>query len=82
MDDDSDNAGVELGVPPCALARASASDTADKYDAAVFKVGTDFFLNIDGVGDAGFTAMGEGIVRRFTCRSGSRSRRRERWKEI
>lgn len=61
-DDDNDSAGVELGVLPCALARASASETADKYEAAVFKAGEDIFLNIDGVGDAGFSAMGEGIL--------------------
>lgn len=61
-DEDSERAGVELGVFPCALARASASDTADRYDAAVLRAGIDFFLNIDGVGDADCMAIGEGMA--------------------
>jgi hypothetical protein len=62
-DEDSDNAGVELGVLPCALALASASETADKYEAAVLSTGVDFFLNMEGVGEAGFIAIGDGIAR-------------------
>lgn len=61
-EDDRDSAGVELGVLPCALARASASETAERYEAAVFSTGVDFFLNMDGVGDADWRAIGEGMV--------------------
>ena len=61
-EDDNDKAGVELGVAPWPLARASASETADKYEAAVLSAGVDFFLNIEGVGDAGLIAIGDGIV--------------------
>lgn len=60
-EDDKDRAGVELGVFPWALARASASETADRYEAAVLSTGVDFFLNIDGVGAADCIAIGEGM---------------------
>jgi hypothetical protein len=64
-DDDSESAGVEVGVVPWVRARASACETADRYEAAegigdgeIF----DFFLNMLGVGEGGLRAIGEGII--------------------
>lgn len=39
----------------------------------------DFFLNIDGVGDAGCMAIGEGIVYESRHLLGANARRRRRW---
>ena len=64
-DDDRESAGVEVGVAPWLRARASAWETADRYEAAE-GIGDrelfDFFLNMLGVGDGGLRAMGEGII--------------------
>jgi hypothetical protein len=62
IEDDRDRAGVDVGGL-LTLARASACETATRYDEAVaMRDGFDFFLNIDGVGDDLVNAMGEGIV--------------------
>lgn len=64
-DDDRDSAGVVVGVTPRLRARASAWETADRYEAAEC-IGdrelVDFFLNILGVGEGGLRAIGEGII--------------------
>jgi hypothetical protein len=61
MEDESESAGVAVGA--WALKRrASASDKAERYEAAVFgaKVDELFFLNIEDVGDMLLRAMGDG----------------------
>lgn len=61
MEEDMERAGVDAGVAPCLRARASAFETADRYDAAVDIAGVDFFLKIDCPGDAGFKAIGDDL---------------------
>ena len=61
-EDDRDSAGVVVGGVLATLARASASETADRYETAVGmggKPGVGFFLNMEGVGDL-LNAMGDG----------------------
>jgi hypothetical protein len=65
IEDDKERAGVDVGVWPWLRARASASETADRYEAAEAMGGREvlvFFLNIDGVGEGGLRAIGEGIL--------------------
>ena len=53
-EDESDSTGVVVGGVLATLARASASETADRYETAVGmggKPGVGFFLNMEGVGD-------------------------------
>ena len=65
-EDEKDNAGVDVGVEFVLriLLIASICDTADRYDAADLRLIFDFFLpeNMEGVGDGGLMAIGEGIV--------------------
>jgi hypothetical protein len=60
IEDESESAGVAVGA--CALKRrASASDKAERYEAAVgAKVDELFFLNIEDVGDILLRTMGDG----------------------
>jgi hypothetical protein len=54
IEDDKESAGVDVGVLPWLRARASASETAERYEVAEVMGGRellDFFLNIEGVGD-------------------------------
>jgi hypothetical protein len=61
IEDDKDRAGVDVGGR-LTLARASACETATRYDEAeAMGDGVDFFLNIEGVGDDLVKAIGEGI---------------------
>ena len=60
-EEDMESAGVEAGVAPCLRALASASETAERYEAAVDIAGVDFFLKMDCVGDAELNAMGDGL---------------------
>ena len=64
-DDDRESAGVEVGVALWLRARASAWDTADRYEAAEGMGGRelfDFFLNMLGGGEGELRAIGEGII--------------------
>lgn len=64
IEDDKERAGVEVGDLDRPLARASASDKADKYEAAEVigaNDGDDFFLNIEREGED-LKAIGEGSV--------------------
>jgi len=76
IDDDRESAGVEVGVAPWLRARASAWETADKYEAAE-GIGDrelfDFFLNMLGVGEGRLRAIGEGIM--VSCASLSPTQR-------
>lgn len=63
IEEDRDRAGVAVGVAPRVRARASASETAERYEAAVDKPEDDaFFLpNMDCVGVDELKAMGDGL---------------------
>lgn len=64
IDEESDNAGVDVGGRACPFrARASACDSAERYEAAEAIGARDWldrFLNMDGVGEAMLNAMGDG----------------------
>ena len=62
-DEDMESAGVEVGVLPCLFARR---DIAERYEVADVIGGKelfDFFLNMEGVGEGGLMAIGEGIMK-------------------
>lgn len=61
-EDERERAGVEVGGRPLFLARASAWDKAERYEAAeamVAREGEERFLNLEGEGDIEI-AIGEG----------------------
>ena len=61
-DEDMESAGVEVGVLPWLFARR---DIAERYEVADVIGGKelfDFFLNMEGVGEGGLMAIGEGII--------------------
>jgi hypothetical protein len=61
IEDDIESAGVDVGdLVTTPLARASASDKADRYEAAEDGVGEDDFLNKDDEDDLRFNAIGDG----------------------
>lgn len=67
-EEDVESAGVEVGVTMLAsdraLACASAWETAERYEAALggrLEGDLDIFLKMEGDGDAGFIAIGDGM---------------------
>lgn len=66
IEDETERAGVQVGVIPCPRARASASCTAERYEAALVMWGnweSDlFFPKSDLDGEGGARAMGEGML--------------------